>query len=338
MQDNTIRVGFIQLRSVLEFHLMKAGFNKNNAQVLARVFSENELSGKTSHGVNRFPEFLESVENGHVDVNAEPVWVKSIRSIEQWDGKLGAGPLNAFRCTDRAMELAQEYGIGCVTLKNTNHWLRGGTYGQRAAEAGFVFIGWSNTKPNMPAWGSHEVKLGNNPLVMAVPGPIAPVVLDMAMSQYSYGKMEIFAKKGEKLPSEGGYDTEGNLTKNPESILKSERTLPAGLWKGSGLALVLDILATLLSGGRSTAEIGQDKDEYGLSQIFIAISLQMTGDGDEAKEIVMNILDDFHTSGTDGSDTIYYPGELPAETRSNNLRDGIPVDKTFWNRYSNKNR
>lgn len=338
MQDDTIRVGFNKLRSVLEVHLKKAGFDDEKARALARVFSENELSGKTSHGINRFPEFLNSIEKGLIDVNAKPVWVKSIRSIEQWDGNSGAGPLNALHCTDRAMELAQEYGIGCVALKNTNHWLRGGTYGQRASEAGFVFIGWSNTKPNMPAWGSKEVRLGNNPLVIAAPGPTAPVVLDMAMSQYSYGQMEVYAKQGEKLPYTGGYDTKGNLTHDPESILKSGRPLPAGLWKGAGLAFVLDLLATLLSGGQSTADIGAQKEEWGISQVFIAFSLNMTGTEDEAKDIVRAILEDFHTSGNNEYETIYYPGEKSAKTRRDNLTDGIPVDRNFWERFSEKNK
>ena len=91
---------------------------------------------------------------------------------------------------DRAVELARANGIGCVALGNTNHWLRGGSYGWQAAEAGCVGICWTNTQPNMPAWGARDRRIGNNPFVMAVPRKEGHVVVDIAMAQFSYGQME----------------------------------------------------------------------------------------------------------------------------------------------------
>jgi 3-dehydro-L-gulonate 2-dehydrogenase len=172
------------------------------------------------------------------------------------------------------MKLADEYGIGCVALSNTNHWMRGGAYGWQAAMTGYVFIGFTNTIANMPAHGAINAKLGNNPLVIAMPYNDTAIVLDMAMSQYSFGSMELSAMKNEDLKVYGGYDKGGNLTKNPADILESRRSLPVGYWKGAGLSLLLDLLATVLSGGLPTHEISKRGIEYGLSQVFISIKIK----------------------------------------------------------------
>ena len=112
-------------------------------------------------------------------------------SAWQWDGQSGVGVLNAMMCTERAMTLASKFGMGCVALANTNHWMRAGAYGRKAANAGFAFIGWTNTNSNTPAWGAVDARLGNNPLIMAVPYGSDAIVLDMAMSQYSYGALDL---------------------------------------------------------------------------------------------------------------------------------------------------
>src|SRR5207245_1614278 len=123
-----------------------------------------------------------------------PVTVVARGALERWDGRRGAGMLNAARATDRAVTLARTHGVGVVALGNTNHWMRGGGYGWRAADAGVVLLCWTNTLPNLPPWvpnGSAPPRLGNNPLVVAVPRADGRhVVLDMAMSQFSFGALE----------------------------------------------------------------------------------------------------------------------------------------------------
>ena len=330
MTEPAIRIPFDEIQSLLADILRRYGFDSGKSQQLASIFAENSLEGKDSHGLNRFPSFLDTVQKGVVKPDAIPYKVKSFQAIEQWDGDLGSGPLNALVCTDRAIELAKGFGIGCVALRNTNHWMRGGTYGWHAAEAGYLFICWSNTKPNMPAWGSSESRLGNNPLIVAVPGKEGPVVLDMAMSQYSYGTLEVKSREKEKLSYEGGFDSTGNLTKDPDEIIASGRPLPAGLWKGAGLAQVLDLLAAVLSEGRSTREIGENEVEYGLSQVFIAIKPGYSGQSGNLSHIVDTIITDFHKSVTLGDHHIYYPGEKSQNTRKYNLKYGIPVDHHLW--------
>jgi 3-dehydro-L-gulonate 2-dehydrogenase len=111
------------------------------------------------------------------------------------------------------MELARSHGIGCVGLRNTNQWMRGGTYGWHAAEKGMLFMGWTNTVPNMPPWGGSRPTLGNNPLIVAIPRREGHVLLDMAMSQYSYGKLVWHNRIGTDLPAFGGYNMDNELTR-----------------------------------------------------------------------------------------------------------------------------
>jgi 3-dehydro-L-gulonate 2-dehydrogenase len=328
-----IRIPFEQMLNVFYNVLLKHSFTEEKAKICAKVFAENSLDGVYTHGVNRFPRFIKYIKEKCIDVNAVPVRKSGSGAMEQWDGNLGPGPLNALFSTDRAMNLADEFGIGCVALANTNHWMRGGTYGWRAAKEGFVFIGWTNTIGNMPAWGAVDAKLGNNPVVFAIPFNNEAIVLDMALSQFSYGKMEEAHAKGEKLSFPGGYNKEGNLTQNPTEVLESWRSLSIGYWKGAGLALLLDILAAVLSGGQSTFEISKRKLEYGLSQVFIAISLSNLGNYPAISDTVNNIINDYYDSVKDtNANEILYPGERVLRTRNENLKLGIPVDKDLWNK------
>ena len=136
----------------------------------------------------------------------------------------------------------------------------------------------------MPAWGAKNAKLGNNPLVIGIPYRDEAVVLDMSMSQFSYGAMELTEQKNEKLPVTGGYDNDGNLTNDPSLILESLRTLPIGFWKGSGLSFVLDVMAAILSDGLAVHQVAQKEDEISCSQIFITIDpKKLTGYNEKDK-------------------------------------------------------
>jgi 3-dehydro-L-gulonate 2-dehydrogenase len=271
------------------------------------------------------------VKEGYVKPHAEARLKHRAGALEQWDGCLGPGPLNALFSTRRAMALAKESGIGCVAVSNTNHWMRGGYYGWEAAKSGFVFIGWTNTIANMPAWGAVDPRLGNNPIVLAVPFEAEAIVLDMAMSQFSYGSVELHQLRGKELPLPGGYDAKGSLTTDPSAILGSKRLLPMGYWKGSGLAVLLDILAAVLSGGQSTNQISPREEEYAVSQVFVAIDLSQLGNQSSIRSAIQAVIDDLHASiaSPDVSD-VMYPGERILKTRNENLSKGVPVDKSIW--------
>jgi 3-dehydro-L-gulonate 2-dehydrogenase len=228
----------------------------------------------------------------------------------------------------RAIELANENGIGCVALKNTNHWMRAGAYGWQAADAGLIGICFTNTIALIPPWGGTEPRLGNNPLVISIPRKDGHVVLDMAMSQYSMGKMNVYKANQEELPEPGGYDESGNLSTDAAAIIESKRLLPIGFWKGSGLSLVLDLLATVLSQGNSTAKITQSDIESSVSQVFICIKPH---NDEYTHAIIEEILAYTKTSKPEHEGgSISYPGENTLKTRGKSLKEGVLVDEGIW--------
>ena len=166
--------------------------------------------------------------------------------------------------------------------------MRGGTYGWLAADHGCIGICWSNTMPNMPAWGGKDRKIGNNPLIMAVP------------------------------------------RSNGEHAM-IDCVLPMGYWKGSGLSIALDLIATVLTNGNSVHTIGTFGDEIGLTQIMIAIDPAKFNTVEETDAIVDAILADVKSSEpvTEGGE-VYYPGELELKNIKENKELGVPVIEEVW--------
>jgi len=321
-----MHVSFNELKQELKRVLLQLSFSEIKAELCADTFAANSRDGVYSHGLNRFPVFVEQVKNGLINPLGEPECIEQNGLIETWDGHLGPGIYNAKICMDRAIVLAKENAMGCIAIRNSNHWMRGGAYGWQAADAGCIGICFTNAIAGMPPWGGREPRLGNNPLVIAVPRKEGHVVLDMAMSQFSYGKMQEYELKGKPLPFAGGYDRDGNTSIDPAVIRQTKRALPAGFWKGSGLAMILDIMLAMLCGGRTTAKITESGNEYGLSQCFICLHKK-----DFHENLVNEIIAYSKTAvelAPDGD--IAYPGEHTLIRRMQAETEGVPVDETMW--------
>jgi 3-dehydro-L-gulonate 2-dehydrogenase len=138
------------------------------------------------------------------------------------------------------------------------------------------------------------------------------------------------ARHGDLLPVPGGYDADGELTRDPAAIKASKRALPIGYWKGSGLAILLDLIAALLSGGRTSAQISREATEYAVSQVFIAFDVGRTPLGDQAERIVSAVIDDLHRMEAVDGGSIRYPGENTLRIRHENMAHGVPVDPEIW--------
>ncbi len=334
--EKNIRIPYTKMKSEFLRILLNHGFSSENADKCAEIFVVNSLEGVYSHGVNRFHRFVRNVKEGLIKPNEVPTLIHKSGSVEQWEGNLGPGPLNATFATDRTTHLARENGIGLVALAHTNHWMRGGTYGWQAARKGFVFIGWTNTCPNMPAWGAKDARLGNNPFVFAVPYKNDAIVLDFAMTQFSYGKLETYYREGRKLPYPGGYNKNGELTFDPSEILESWRPVPIGYWKGASLSLLLDILATVLSSGLATHNVKSCFSEYNVSQVFIAIRIENLPNFPAIDISIQQIIEDLKNSVPENENaSIRYPGENVAKIREANMKEGIPVINDVWNKVLN---
>jgi 3-dehydro-L-gulonate 2-dehydrogenase len=312
--------------------LNKYGILGERAELSATLFADASRDGIYTHGLNRFPKFIKSIQLGAVDVNAEAEMEASLGMLERWNGHGGCGNLNAYRCMERAIQLAHQQTIGVVALNNTNHWMRPGNYGLMAVKENCIGILWTNTVPNMPPWGGREARLGNNPVVFAVPnGNEAPVLLDVAVSMFSYGKLESYARQNKALPVDGGFNPDQQITRNAADILATHQVLPIGYWKGSGISLMLDLIASALSGGNTSRQVGELPSETDLSQVFIAIDLSCLPDGEEFARKVKDTLADLMTSQpVDPDRPVYYPGLNMMRTRKENMENGIPVEESVW--------
>ena len=328
-----MNVQFDELKNEIKRVFVKRGMSEKKAETCARVHAESSYDGIYSHGTNRVPRFADYLEKGWVDPDAEPTVEKSLGAVCVLNGHLGPGILNALAATDKAMDLAREYGIGMVGLRNTTHWMRGGTYGLYAAERGFVAIMWTNTESCMPPWGGKTCAMGNNPFVMAAPGDPHPIMLDMAMSLYAYGKLEVIRQAGKKLPFPGGFDSDGTLTDDPAAIEKSRRILPMGYWKGSSFAFMLDILGAVLSDGIGTSDIDNSGTGScgGASQVFIVIDPTKLVESNRLREIIQKEIDHIKSAErAEGSTGITAPGEGRIAFRTKHDREGIHVDDAIW--------
>jgi 3-dehydro-L-gulonate 2-dehydrogenase len=309
------------------------GMPEARARRLAELFTQASADGVWSHGVHRVPNLLGHLRSGAIPASqSEPRLIAAFGAIRRYDGLGGIGPLNAEFCIDRAMDLADSHGVGCVAMRNTSHWGRPGNCGWRAAEKGFLAICWTNTPPNMPAWGdaSGTRSVGNNPIVLAAPGQAGEhLVLDMALSQFSFGRLDTHRAENRPLPVAGGTDAAGAPTTDAAAILSGGRHWPIGFWKGSGLAILLDAFAAILSDGSATYSLPPGTDDVGVSQVFLAFQPNRLG-GRAAGERTREILHQFALA----SPRSRYPGQAALAERRRSELEGVFVRDDIWGQLS----
>ena len=307
--------------------------NPQDAKRFAEIFAGNSLDGVYSHGMNRYPRYLADMESGLCDAKVtQAERVSGLGGLEVWDAHFGVGPLIAQQMAERAIELAKTHGIACVALRNNSHWLRAGRYGLMMADAGMMGLCMTNTCMNLVAYGAKEPSTGNNPITIAIPRRAGSLVMDMAVSQYAFGKLEIMAQEGGMLDTPCGYDTDGNLTCDPKKIVESGLMTPMALWKGSALSIMIDLMVSMLSLGRTSLEIGTPADgEKGMSQMFVCMNPAAVIDMDKAEaqmEKTIAFLNGLEPK--DGVHGVHAPGENLERTRARNRERGIPVTEDTW--------
>lgn len=307
------------------------GIEQSRACAVAETIAGISRDGVYSHGINRFKRMILSIDNGTCKPNETPECVAKLGSFERWDGKAGMGIVNALTCTDRAIELAKEHGIACVSLGNTNHWFRAGTYGWRMAEAGMYGIVFTNSDATIVYHGTLDRVLGTTPLVLAVPRNEGPIVADVSLGEYSYGKLQLAKLAGKQMPKPAGYDSENQLSTDPTSVMKEARLLPLGEYKGSAINLLLDLMTSATGLGRAACEISETPGDEIVSQMFIAINSRAVNSTEEEEAIINRQLDYLlKARPAPGFSSPRYPGQNIMKTRAENTQNGIPVDDKIW--------
>lgn len=331
-----LRIAFSEMEATIFRAFSKAGLPESIASICAHTHTTSSCDGVFSHGLNRVERFVDYLEKGWINPTGKAHRVSAMGNWEIYDGEMGPGITNAIFAMDRAIELAKQHGMGMISVRNTTHWMRGGSYGWQAADNGVLAICFTNTETCMPPWGGKTGAIGNNPFIMAVPRDSGEhVVLDMAMSQYSYGKLQVKRLANQQLPYAGGFTTAGELTCDPGSIEASRRILPTGFWKGSGMAILIDLLASILSGGNHTAAIDRiDKGSCAsCCQIFMAFDPLKLNSASFVEHAIADTIRQVKSAlPAEAIDAIVYPGEQSLNNRKINLEKGIPVDEGVWNK------
>ena len=331
-EEDMLRITYEEVIEVLRKKLVAHGVEENRAQMVAETIAGISRDGVYSHGINRFKRLIMSIDSGICDPAANPERVAGFGGFERWDGNHGMGIINATACTDRAIELAKEHGVACVSLNNTNHWFRAGKYGWQIAEAGMIGILFTNTKSNMVYHGTLDRILGTTPLVVALPRSEGPVVADLSLGEYSYGKLQLAAAAGKQMEHLAGYDHDLQPSRDPVPVMKEARLFPMAGYKGSALNLMLDLIASTTSLGNTACDIRRiPGDENAVSQTFIAINSRAVNDPAAEEEIANRLLQELlNARPAPGFAAPRYPGQNVLKTREENLRDGIPVDEAIW--------
>lgn len=327
-ETDIIRIDRQEIESVLYKLFLRYGASESNARLSAINHTQNSVDGVPSHGLDRVTRTIDYIERGYIDPKATCTKVSEGGATQVLDGNLGFGNVNAIYAMDSACDLAEVNGIGVVSVRNTNHWMRGGAYGWQAADRGYVGMCWSNTRPNMVPWGGSESVIGNNPFVLSVPRNNGQhVVVDCAMSQFSFGKIQNALNSGERLSFPGGWNEDGELTDEPYEIMKTKKSVPMGYWKGSGLSIALDLIGASLSGGYTVTQISQNcSEETALTQVMIAIKPDSAYAYTGFVEGVLRSVAD----SSDGDVKVRYPGQREYSARQENLIRGVPVSQKTW--------
>ncbi|MBM4418860.1 MAG: Ldh family oxidoreductase [Chloroflexi bacterium] len=301
------------------------GLPESDADVTADHLVEADLRGHASHGVIRIPTYITAIRAGQI--NPRP----SIRIVRDEggqcvvDGDRAIGQLAAFRANEIAIARGLEHGMAGVALRNSTHAGAMAYYPIRAIAHGL--IGWAATNAgiNMTPTGGTKKLVGNNPFAMAVPTNREwPMVLDMATSVVAGGKLDVARSKGESIPLGWARDAEGRPTTDPLAA-RAGSLEPVGGPKGYGMALMLDVLAGVLSGGRFGGGLGGP----GSAQFFWTIDVTRYMPLPDFKARMDEMVDQIHASPlAPGVDRVYVPGEIEWLSQSRRLREGIPMEES----------
>jgi LDH2 family malate/lactate/ureidoglycolate dehydrogenase len=331
-QANGALVASSAITAFIKDAMMAVGMPDADAAKVAELMVEADLAGADAHGVFRLPQYIRRINAGGVNPKASIKVEKSAPATAVVDGDNGMGHLVMQRAADTAIALAKDTGVAWVGARRSNHAGAAGTYAAMALPHNMIGIYSAVANANhMPAWGAAESLLSTNPIAVAVPaGQEAPVVLDIATTVVSYGTVKAYKLQGKPMPE--GWMVSAKDGKPVTDSAKSAEGLlmPIGGHKGSGLALVLGLLAGVLNGaafGREVVDFNaDDESECNTGHFIIALDISRFIPLDVFKAQMDRQLRDLKASKVlPGFDAIRLPGEQRRTRRAERLSKGVPV-------------
>jgi LDH2 family malate/lactate/ureidoglycolate dehydrogenase len=306
------------------------GVDAEASRAVADALVEADLRGIPSHGVLLVPMYADRIRAGSVTTATRAELVTDLGAVATLDAAHALGVLTADQAMAMAVDKARRFGLGAVSVRRAFHFGGAFRYAQAAIDAGMIGVAAANTRPLMPAPGGAKAVVGNNPLAIGVPrGDGDPLLLDMALSEAALGKIRLAAQEGREIPDTWATDASGTPTTDPDAAIAG-LLLPAAGPKGYGLALMIDVLTGVLSGG------GHGSGVRGLyadvtvpndcAHVFLAIDPAAFGDPGAFAAGVSDLAAQILASPTvPGVDQVRLPGGPEAERAARARAEGIPV-------------
>ncbi|MEZ4512621.1 MAG: Ldh family oxidoreductase [Chloroflexota bacterium] len=322
-----------RLTNLVQAIFMAAGATEANAIRVANSLVAANLTGHDSHGVIRTVQYVAAIEVGRIDPQATPVVAEEMGAISKVDARGGFGQVGAEFAMQVSIAKAKTHGVAATTLHNSDHIGRVGEWVAMAAEANLIGLAFCNgAGPGglVTPYGGMERKLGTNPFAAAVPiNGRSPFILDFATSVLAEGKVRVARNAGKPLAEGVILDKAGHPSTNPHDLYEGGMLLPAGLYKGYGLSLLIELLGGVLTGMGNPALPEYDRFYNGVLFIVLAIEpfrplADFLLDAGRLAEAVTA------TKPAPGSHGVLLPGEPEEQTAFMRCRDGIPLDETTW--------
>jgi len=328
-----VKVKAESLRSYAQCVLMKAGLKKEDACIVADTLVEANLRGVDTHGIVRLPlYYLKRIKKGLIKADPDYRVIKKSHSTAVVDADDGPGQVATLRAMELAIEMAKNSGIGLVTIKNSSHFGMAAYFAMKALERDMIGIAMTHADSRVAPFGARKAYLGTNPLAVAIPAEKHfPIVLDMATSVTSMGSIILAAMEEREIPEGLAIDENGHTTTDPKRVAA---LLPVGGPKGSGLAIIIDILCGILTESNFGNHIHRGDDfskPEKLGHLVGAINVASFCGPAKFKHRVDQMISEIKSlPPAPGFDEILLPGEREFKTKEERLKKGIPIPQEFF--------
>ena len=306
--------------------LQAKGMTAADAQTVAEVLAWADLRGIDSHGVAWLPRYVQFMDDGAIDPAAQPILERPAPGRVMLDGKHGHGAVAMMRAAAAAAETAAREGICVAAVRDTTHTGPVGRYATWLAERGCASIVFVAGPPLMAYHGARVPSLSTSPITMAVPMQHGePLLLDMATSVVSFGRLRLARTRAETIPAGWALDAEGRTTTDGT---KAATPLPVGGPKGSGLSLMIEMLCSVLLGSPILAEhLGPDASKpHRQNALLFVLKVDAFRPQDAFAADAATLIDLLKSlPRAEGTDEIRMPGERAARTMRERREHGIPV-------------
>ena len=305
----------------------------STASLVAESLVAANLRGVDSHGVQLLLWYSDQIRAGNVAIEEPGKAASENGACLVYDGHNGIGQLVSSICCGHAIRLAREHGIGMVSARNSTHFGAAAWWAQKISAEGFIGIAMCNSTALVAPWQGRDRMLGTNPICMSVPGPNT-FLLDMATTTVALNRIYKAVLSGDKtIPAGWAMDAQGNPTSDPEVAVKG-LPMPLGGYKGTGLAVMVEILCAVLSGGAMLTDVGgihYTGKEMRASHMFLAIDAARFMPLEEFTARMAWVHDTLKSAAPAvGFDEVLVAGEPEWRMEQTRTRDGIPVARGIW--------